>query len=719
MEQALSVLGVIAVWLVLSVGSWRLHRLHAHRRQRRRLALANEAWMRVREAPEIFADIRAAGAASGAADAQTAANALLSRVRDYSDYFDDVSALRAELARVLGRDDCPPLTEILDIRRDIWAAADVLLIDDPAVFGDAFDEPGSYAAFCEDAEDLLFLDGPPVAEDPMVLRLALADEDMQTFVSGVESEIADERERERLPTVREIIAYPVAWVQAVPRLLAALGRGLARVGRVLVAGGGLAARAGAWALRGFRALATRAPKVIATLFGALRAGLARLQEIARRPGAAVVRAGRGIGRALARVPGYARAGVSGVAGLRHSPLFARAAAVLRRAGDSLPGQMSQGFARAAEMARDVRARARSATANARDRARSFEASELGLHYDFLIKAHGLRQRYADVLRRAPELSETGREFIARLELEKRSERLRLGTAKLRRRARLELVRILSVTIAALERLRDRLADAPAPAPQNAARLASPLPRLFLPPPSAREAGAHFPGGLRAQARSWARGWSRPAPRMRDVTDELAEADGEPDEAPVMSGQAARPETAAGNGARAAAQSSASGAESGDRRAQAEPDDPAARAARRVRRLFGIRDRKTARPEKARPRRTAGASANDGADDAAGEQQTARAGGEAKRGAAARDVPDPAKPADAQILPPLRGSRTGNYDDSAAGARASNSLRSRLSGLNGQHDEPQDSADGSAATREPDADTRRGWRRWFGLRRAGG
>ena len=90
----------------------------------------------------------------------------------------------------------------------------------------------------------------------------------------------------------------------------------------------------------------------------------------------------------------------------------------------------------------------------------FEASELGVHYDFLVKAHALRQRYADVLRRAPELSDTGRQFIARLELEKRSERLRLGTAKLRRRARLELVRFLSVLIAALERLRDRLADAP-------------------------------------------------------------------------------------------------------------------------------------------------------------------------------------------------------------------------------------------------------------------
>jgi len=726
MEQAFSFLGVIAVWISLSVVAWWLHRLHVHRKQRRRLALANEAWMRVREAPEIFADIRAAGAASGAADAQAATYALLNRVRDYSDYFDDVSALRAELARALGRDDCPPLTEILNIRRDIWAAADVLIIDDPAVFGDAFDEPGSYAAFCEEAEDLLFLDGPPLAEDPMVLRLQMADEDMQTFVSGVEGEIADERERERLPTAREVIAYPVAWVRAVPRWLATAGRGLAWFGRGVAAGAGVVARAGAQAVRGVWALVSRIPGAIAVIGGAVWAGLVRVPRIARRPGGAAVRAGRGIGRALGRAPVYARAGVSGIAGLRHHPFVAHAAAAMRRAGDRFPGQMSQGFARAADMARDVRDRARSASAVARDRARGFEASELGLHYDFLIKAHGLRQSYAEALRRAPELSETGRQFIARLELEKRSERLRLGTAKLRRRARLELVRILSVTIAVLERLRDRLADVPAPAPQSAARLMSPLPRLFLPPPSAREAGAHFPGGLRAQARSWARGWSRPVKRMRDVTEEVDEADRAAEEPASRASGHADPERAGAESAREPRRSHKAEAKSRRKPAQERSDDPATRAAQRVRGLFGIRDRKAPRAEDTGARNRAAAAAN-GKKDADRPAEAASAEREAKTNSSS-DTPENSaagQAADTQILPPLRGSRTGNYDSAEADARGSGSLRSRLSGLNGHYETTgnaaeslgsQDESAGESAT-APQSEPR-GWRNWFGLRRDG-
>jgi len=404
---------------------------------------------------------------------------------------------------------------------------------------------------------------------------------------------------------------------------------------------------------------------------------------------------------------------------------------MRRASDRFPGQLSQGFARAADMARDVRERARSASVNARDRVRSFEASELGLHYDFLIKAHGLRQRYADVLRRAPEMSETGRQFIARLELEKRSERLRLGTAKLRRRARLELVRILSVTIAALERLRDRLADAPAPAPHNAARLMSPLPRIFLPPPSAREAGAHFPGGLRAQARSWARGWSRPAQRMRNVTPEQEEADIEADSAASPSPEAAQAEPRKQESVRNPFRARSAGAKPRRKASQDTMDDPARRAARRVRGLFGIRDRKPPRPEsqdEPDARRKPASSAN-GADRAAPSGAGAGAGGDAKSG------PPPGTSeksggntaADAQILPPLRGSRTGNYDSSEADARRAESLRSRLSGLNG-HDE---GVAGDASGHEAGDDTpkdagqsqhasnRRGWRSWFGLRRDGG
>jgi hypothetical protein len=693
MQQITSILGVIAVWLALSVGAWWLHRLYVHRKQRRKLALANEAWMRVREAPEIFADIRAAGMAIHAADGQARTHALLSRVRDYGDFFDDVSALRAELSRALKRDDCGPLTEILNLRRDMWAAADVLLIDDPAVFGDAFSEPGAYEEFCRDAEDLLFLDAAPLKDDPIALRLSLADEDMQTFVSGVEGEIADERERERFPTWREIVAYPVGWVRAVPRGLVWFGRVTARAGR---ASGRLAAQVGRVAL----AVGAALWAVLREISPAVGRGFRSLSGlVSRRPRWRFPQGrGAGIGASLRnaakRAPDYARAAGRTIASVRDHPAVERVAASMRRASDRFPDRISQGLNRAAEMAGDVRARAKAATFSAREHARDFEAGELGLHYEFLVKAHSLRQRYADMLRRAPELTDTGRQFIARLELEKRSERLRLGTAKLRRRARLELVRFLTLLIAALERLRDRLADAPPQPAQTTNLLTAPLHRLFLPPPSPREAGADFPGGLRAQARSWARGWGRSPRRMRDVTPE-------PDESAAQATEAKAPETEEKSEEPRQATSERKATEA---KQHATSDDPTKQAVNRVRRLFGIRDRKRKRGPDAhrqneapeRPRASAGAGRSNG------ERADTRA-----------DQPDDtetANSAKAQILPPLRGSRTGNYDETEAGAHARDSLRSRLSDVGDEDEPPSIPPEGA----DPHQGERRGWRRWFGL-----
>jgi len=679
MQQITSVVGIIAVWLIVSVGAWRLHRLLVHRKQRRKLALANEAWMRIREAPEIFADIRAAGMAIAMADRPGRTHALLSRVRDYGDYFDDVSALRAELSRALKRDDCPPLTEILNLRRDMWAAADVLLIDDPAVFGEAFSQPGSYEEFCRDAEDLLFLDAAPLRDDPIALRLSLADEGMQTFVSGVEGEIADERERERFPTWREIIAYPVSWVRAVPRGLAWLAQVATRAGRAI---GQLAAAVGRVAMAGGAALWAALREVPAVL-GRGRRGLSAL--VARRPRVRMPKPRvAGMRRAAGRAPEYAKAAGRSIAGLREHPAVERIAASLRRASDRFPDRVTQGLSRAAEMARDARARAKASTFSARERVRDFEAGELGLHYDFLVKAHAMRQRYADILRRAPELTDSGRQFIARLELEKRSERLRLGTAKLRRRARLELVRFLSVLIAVLERLRDRLADAPPQPAQTTNLLTAPLHRLFLPPPSPQEAGADFPGGLRAQARSWARGWGRSSTRMRDVTpeDDAAEAteterpEAEPEPEPARE---AAPEHKA------------------ERKQRPAPDDPTDEAVDRVRRLFGIRDRK-------RQRRAAATREN-----GAPERQRPDADAPNGKQADANPQQDSDATSTAQILPPLRGSRAGNYDETDAGARSRDSLRSRLSGINDEQEEP--SSPGEDATSEQG--TRGRWRGWFG------
>jgi len=726
MQEITSILAVIAVWLVVSLACWRVHRVWSRRTQRRKLALANEAWMRVREAPEIFADIRAAGAGLAGASVQDRTNALLSRVREYGDYFDDVSALRAQLARTLDRDDCPPLTELLNMRRDIWAAADMLLIDNPHVFGDAFAEPGSYEAFCDEAREQLFLDAPPDPGDPMALRLAFAEEDMQTFVSGVEGEIADERERERLPTWREIIAYPVASVRAVPALAGWLWRGAARLARGVAVAGRAVAHLFMRGIGGAWRLARRTPAAVVGVAGAISARLSHLPRL--RP----ERAGPGASHLFAALRRWSvqAAGAIGRAARaaldqRHPPVFTGMAAFMRRAGDRFPGQVSQGLARAAEMTRDARARATAAAAVARERAQGFAASELGLHYDFLIKAHALRQKYADRLGRAQELSEAGRQFIARLQLEKRAEQVRLGTAKLRRRARLETVRVLSIMIAALERLRDRLADTPTPAAQATGLLASPLETLFLPAPSPRQAGARYPGGLRAQARAWARGWRRSGRRMRDVSEET----GQPQEEEPDPGAASAQGETHDDHPREDTQAHAATDTRNARAAppDVEPEDPTRSAIRRVRRLFGIRDRDRRSEASAAPAR--GAARMDGAatyvTGDAGQHSEDRAG--ETNGTGGKPGAEDAAPAasEAQILPPLRGWHTGYYDEHDDGSRSRSSLQSRLSSIRGHDDESlaggaKENRQSGVSEESSRADQLRQrksrWRQWFGTGR---
>jgi len=459
--------------------------------------------------------------------------------------------------------------------------------------------------------------------------------------------------------------------------------------------------------------------------GAVSAALSRLPRMRLRPqrigaalltvfstlrqwsGRAAVAVGRGTRAALAQ---------------RHHPVFTGTAAFMRRAGDRFPGQVSQGLTRAAEMARDVRARAATATAAARERAQGFAASELGLHYDFLIKAHALRQKYADRLGRAQELSEAGQQFIARLQIEKRAEQLRLGSAKLRRRARLETVRVLSIMIASLERLRDRLADTPAPAAQANGLLASPFQTLFLPAPSPREAGAHYPGGLRAQARAWARGWRRSGPRMHDVSGETVASRDEAQYTHAASAQGESADEHAHDEAHAQTATDAQEARSAP--PDAEPDDPTRSAVRRVRRLFGIRDRDRRSDSSAGPARGAGDMTGTSPSDTrdAGQHAEESAGETNGTGGKAGVEDEASAASEAQILPPLRGWYTGHYDENDQGSRSRSSLRSRLSSVHGHHESSRgggrqtgtaNSASEEPSPAEESPPRKKGWRQWFG------
>ncbi len=82
-----------------------------------------------------------------------------------------------------------------------------------------------------------------------------------------------------------------------------------------------------------------------------------------------------------------------------------AAEELRQARGDLPGQFANAFERAGGLARKG-------------------GDGLKRHYEFVLEAQELRARYAELLARAPIVTEKGKQFLARLELEKRAEQFR-------------------------------------------------------------------------------------------------------------------------------------------------------------------------------------------------------------------------------------------------------------------------------------------------------
>jgi hypothetical protein len=82
-----------------------------------------------------------------------------------------------------------------------------------------------------------------------------------------------------------------------------------------------------------------------------------------------------------------------------------AAEELRRARGDLSGQFATAFERAGGLTREG-------------------GGGLKRHYEFVLEAQELRARYAELLARAPDVSEKGKQFLARLELERRAEQFR-------------------------------------------------------------------------------------------------------------------------------------------------------------------------------------------------------------------------------------------------------------------------------------------------------
>ncbi len=414
MDEFGSLAGVIALWIGVSCGLWWLHRRSVHARQRRQMRQAARATVYTGDAQKIFDAIRDFPRSSGAALSEET-HALLKRVQARSAFFDKVNALRVDMLAGFGMDDYPPLSEILHIRRDLWAASEIVLVEDLSSFGESFAEPGAYERLRAEAAALLFKAGGSGAadEDVIDLRLSLARGEAERFVPELKDAIRLARERDRLPSFAEIIAYPIAAIRAVP----------AKIG----------------VARGF----------------------------------------------LAEFYRYA-AEIAGA--IRRSEAMERGVGELRRAQEELPRRLVTGFERASATARQ-------------------SASGLRQHYDFLVTAHDFQAKYEQALRRAPQITERGRQFIARLELAERSERLRLTSANVLIWLARQLATGLAHFIAGLQTMQAALSETPPGA----------LAALLVAPTPVR--GRHLPAFRSYQMALGASGLSEQRPRRPNMQED--------------------------------------------------------------------------------------------------------------------------------------------------------------------------------------------------------
>ncbi len=332
----------MALWLTVSFLLWLAYRIFRRRDGSRQERLLEEALGLMDEAAPVFATIRTRSSAVATAEGnyrysraqpeemlREDVRALLNTIEAQSGYFERVNAVKKKLQDTFDVEDVLALAEILQIRRDFWAASEIFLMEGIQELGPEFADAKTFEDFQAEARALLFGDGPATAGDPVELRLAIAREEALSFKADAERAIAAELEKSRFPTAREFAEIPLG-------LLKATGMGLSEIRSVL-------------------------------------------------------------GDAAATAQNLARAVTS--KGLK------AAAEELRRARTTMPGQFANAFERAGGLARQG-------------------GQSLKRHYEFVLEAQELRARYAELLARAPEISDKGKQFLARLELERRAEQFR-------------------------------------------------------------------------------------------------------------------------------------------------------------------------------------------------------------------------------------------------------------------------------------------------------
>ncbi len=230
MKPFSSLAAFVTLWLGLSFALWLLYSLFRRRDGARQTKILNGALSAMDEGAVVFAALRSRASASPSADGsyrwrgddegdalQEDVRRLLNGIEEKSAYFDRVKAAKKKIEKTFGVPDFLPLGELLQIRRDFWAASEIFLIDDIRALGAELAEVRSYEAFRAEALALLFKDEDrrsAADADPVELRLALARDEAAAFVSQVEQAIAVEREKSRFPRPAEIVAAPLGLIKA-------------------------------------------------------------------------------------------------------------------------------------------------------------------------------------------------------------------------------------------------------------------------------------------------------------------------------------------------------------------------------------------------------------------------------------------------------------------------------------------------------------------------
>jgi hypothetical protein len=382
MKTFSSVAAVMALWLGISFLLWLAYRIFRRHDGSKQMRLIGGAIGLAGEAGPVFSTIRtrASGRVTaegnyrfspGAPDEtlREDVRALLNAIEAQSAYFERVNAAKKKIQQTFNVPDFLALSEILQIRRDLWAASEIFLMEGIRELGPEFADAKTFESFQAEARALLFEDhgtaaGEEAAADPVELRLSIAREDALAFKAQAESAIAAELERSRFPSAAELVAVPLSLMKS---------------------------------------------SVIA------------LREVRYLLADAAITA-----QSLARA--VSSKGLKG------------AAEELRRARTIAPGQFAAAFERAGGFARQG-------------------GQSLKRHYEFVIEAQELRARYAELLARTPELTEKGKQFLARLELERRAEQFRATSGDLIDRARQAMVVGIAYLIAGLQVLQAKITPA--------------------------------------------------------------------------------------------------------------------------------------------------------------------------------------------------------------------------------------------------------------------